>query len=322
MSHFTVLVIGDNVDEQLAPFQENNMGDCPREFMEFNDTEAEMLEEYATEGAERVVMPDGSLKLPWDDMFKVEGANAFESRIVVPDHLERREIPYKELYATFDDFVTEYHGYSGRDESTGRYGYWENPNAKWDWYQVGGRWTGMFKLKSGAAGEVGRPGLMTARAEAGYVDSCRLGDIDIDGMRNEAEAKAAARYDRFHAILAGRPFPIFKDMATQYPTVDEARQAYWGTPAVKDITATREFGPFDLEDYVETSREAYLQRARDNAFSTFAVLKDGQWYEKGSMGWWGMVSDEKDGNAWSQQFASLLDSLPPETLLTVVDCHI
>ena len=33
--HFTVLVVGDNLEEQLAPFQENNMGDCPAEHMEF-----------------------------------------------------------------------------------------------------------------------------------------------------------------------------------------------------------------------------------------------------------------------------------------------
>jgi len=26
MSHFSVLVIGENVDEQMAPYQENNMG--------------------------------------------------------------------------------------------------------------------------------------------------------------------------------------------------------------------------------------------------------------------------------------------------------
>lgn len=30
------------------------------------------------------------------------------------------------------------------DEATGKRGYWENPNAKWDWYEVGGRWDGHF----------------------------------------------------------------------------------------------------------------------------------------------------------------------------------
>lgn len=31
------------------------------------------------------------------------------------------------------------------DEATGKRGYWQNPNAKWDWYQIGGRWAGYFE---------------------------------------------------------------------------------------------------------------------------------------------------------------------------------
>jgi len=36
MSHFTVLVIGENPEDQMRPFQENNMDDCPEEFLAFN----------------------------------------------------------------------------------------------------------------------------------------------------------------------------------------------------------------------------------------------------------------------------------------------
>jgi hypothetical protein len=42
MSHFTVLVIGNNPESQLMPYQENNMGDCPQEYMEFNDKTDEL----------------------------------------------------------------------------------------------------------------------------------------------------------------------------------------------------------------------------------------------------------------------------------------
>jgi hypothetical protein len=40
------------------------------------------------------------------------------------------------------------------------------------------------------------------------------------------------------------------------------------------------------------------------------------------MGWWGVVRDEKDADEWYTQFASLVDSLPGDTVMTVVDCHI
>lgn len=69
-------------------------------------------------------------------------------------------------------------------------------------------------------------------------------------------------------------------------------------------------------------REQHIQNARNGAIATFAVLKDGKWYERGSMGWWGCVADEKNKEEWYNEFSSLIDSLPDDTLLTIVDCHI
>lgn len=59
-----------------------------------------------------------------------------------------------------------------------------NPNSKWDWYQVGGRWTGFFKNKKGAKGKVMqipenlknfyRP------AKRGHSDIIKVKDVDFD----------------------------------------------------------------------------------------------------------------------------------------------
>ena len=54
----------------------------------------------------------------------------------------------------------------------------------------------------------------------------------------------------------------------------------------------------------------------------FAVLKGGEWHEKGAMGWWGMVADKKEGEDWNVEFKRLLEGLPDDTPLTLVDCHI
>jgi hypothetical protein len=77
----------------------------------------------------------------------------------------------------------------------------------------------------------------------------------------------------------------------------------------------------DLERLL-VSRDEYVADAERTSFQTFAVLKDGKWYERGEMGWWGVVRDEKDPDAWSREFAALIDGLPDDTLLTIVDCHI
>lgn len=73
MSHFTVLVIGDNVEEQLKPYQENNMGDCPKEFLKFHDKEDEIRQNYETGTTEKVKLPDGKLVWAWDERFRIPG---------------------------------------------------------------------------------------------------------------------------------------------------------------------------------------------------------------------------------------------------------
>jgi hypothetical protein len=233
MSHFTVLVIGDNPEKQLAPYGEN-IENCPEECVKFVDVEDEERLIWKTETVERVVMPDGRLLSPFDDTFKIESW-----RHEVPKHLKKKEVPFTELYPKFEDYIEEYVGYT-RDSQRNRYGYWANPNAKWDWYSLGGRWTGFFKLKKNSLGLLGEPGILTEPAEIGHVDQCRWGMVDIDGMRKE----------------------------------------------------------------------------------TFAVVKNGKWYEQGEMGWFAFVSNEKSDEVWSKEFNSLLEDLHPDTLVSLYDCHI
>ena len=52
------------------------------------------------------------------------------------------------------------------------------------------------------------------------------------------------------------------------------------------------------------------------------VTEDGEWKEKGEMGWWGSVSNEKPEDSWKQQFVDYVKSLDENCLVTVVDFHI
>jgi hypothetical protein len=54
----------------------------------------------------------------------------------------------------------------------------------------------------------------------------------------------------------------------------------------------------------------------------FALVKDGQWMEKGRMGWFGMSTENKTDEAWTALVREALDGLPDDTALTIVDCHI
>lgn len=47
MSHFSVLVIGGNLDEQLERYQENNIDTCCQDFLEFVEAGEEYSLQYA-----------------------------------------------------------------------------------------------------------------------------------------------------------------------------------------------------------------------------------------------------------------------------------
>ena len=145
MSHFTVAVLSDGkktLEELLAPYQENNCGNVPRQFLEFHDSEEAERENWET-GTRTMVDMNGRLYSPYDEVFKKPNASKYgfcSSDYEVPDELPRIEIPLKVLHPDYEAYLRECCGFEERDPETGKYGYWENPNAKWDWYEVGGRW--------------------------------------------------------------------------------------------------------------------------------------------------------------------------------------
>lgn len=287
MSHFTVLVVtapGEDPEAALAPYQENNMGDCPPEYMIFNDHTEEVTKNYEEADAET-----------------------------------------KEKYPTLEQYAEEYEGYKKQED--GRYGYFENPNAKWDWYLLGGRWTGFFKAKEGVIIKRGKPGLMTPEAEAGWGDQFAKKDIDFDFMRKEAEEKAAETYDTINSVIGHLPpLETWEHVReTLFPgEIDKAREYYHSQPrneALKAWDKNRDYIFMDLEDFNKT-REEYVKNAGDSSFVTFAVIKDGKWYEKGQMGWWASVSNEKNQSEWNSEVAKMIDELEDDMILSVYDCHI
>ena len=52
-----------------------------------------------------------------------------------------------------------------------------NPNSRWDWYTVGGRFPGRLKAKSGKHGE-GSAYADNPRADGAF-DEARVGDVDF-----------------------------------------------------------------------------------------------------------------------------------------------
>ena len=405
MSHFAVLVIGPNVEEQLAPYHEFECtGNDDQYVVDVDETE-EARDTFDKHMTTRYRDPEGNLHSPytpegshnqmfWRELTPEEETKFLTGREYYQDYDEKEhgirlytsdwkdgkgsrtrafawpsegwsslEVPDSTV-RTFAEFCEDYYGHKivpfgqqpnfdytldadGRQtDSNHKYGYTivdeqgnvvktidrTNPNRKWDWYSVGGRWNGYFKTKPLTMGVLGRPGIQTMNSDyepptEDRADIILKGDIDIDGMRAEAGDEAAERYDLFLSVTAPYPLPLTWEQVQERNTTDgkvdynAAREQFNAQPMIQALRANRETIWFDIEDFL-IPRDAYIQRARNGALATFAVVKEGKWYQRGNMGWWGMVSDEEDKATWYQQFSDLIDGLPDDTMLTVVDCHI
>lgn len=52
------------------------------------------------------------------------------------------------------------------------------------------------------------------------------------------------------------------------------------------------------------------------------VTPDGEWHEKGEMGWFSCVGHEKSEDDWKHEFTEFIKTLRSDVKVKVVDCHI
>ena len=186
---------------------------------------------------------------------------------------------------------------SDLDETTGKKGYWRNPNARWDWYTIGGRWRGLLKLLPGKSGTYGIDCAKEERQrlEPGRCDSALVSDCDLS--RDEAACQRASR---------------FWEIAVEKRPMTEVEK--------------KEFIVLYNENYYRErygSKESFAEH--EAAFSTYAfVTAEGEWHETGRMGWWGIDDSTKDSlDTYTKEFEAYLEEAREKDLLiTIVDCHI
>ena len=382
MSHFSVLVIGDNIKEQLQPYHEFECTGKAEKYVVEVDETSKARQEYENHMTRKLKGPDGLLHDPYDARFYREptaeelrahgpmigsgcsGGLSWGSRDWGDGTGYRAKIQYiPEGYAdvtvrtldekSFLEFVVDYYDLNADQligpneqpdyETQHKYHYVRrsgetvlsvirrtNQEAKWDWWVLGGRWGGFFWLKDGKHGTLGEPStfdeLNGDMRNHEKVDQARKGDINFAVMRAETIIEASTKYDRFTEITAGLPWPeSWESVRTRMAdstNIDQARVFYQAQSMVKAMRESREFGFFDEPEDFGQDRDAYIARCARKTASTFAIVKDSQWYEKGEMGWFGCVSNEKDEDAWLIECEKLIDGLPDDTLLSIVDCHI
>lgn len=292
MSHFSVLVIGPDVEKQLQPFHEFECTGIDDEFVVDVDRTEEARADFAGS-------TDSLTFAPWVEVNFGWAPVAFGG---TPDLEHEHKYGYVITDAAGDVVQCI--------ERT-------NPNGKWDLWLMGGRWTGFFALKPGAEGICGCPGLMTEPAKVGWADQAKKGDIDFARMRDEAGDKAAANWDRARALTGGASWESWAAARDRLKDIDAARDAYNGQPAIRALRIDSEFSWW-IDDTLSGDRNAHVQAARIRAVSTFAVLYRGEWSSRGEMGWFGFSDDKMSRDEWDRLLNELIDGLPEDALLTLV----
>jgi hypothetical protein len=332
MSHFNVLVFGD--ENQLRPYQENNMGDCPQEFLEFQDCTEEVKKGWKekTENSFSVI---GQLTLPEKDLETLVENKVLKLTDFIPDGLKSlekgqrwiineqfhieivyskkgaggftfiadlidppKEIPVKDIYDNMEDFNDAWYGY---ELENGKYGYWENPNAKWDWYEEGGRWENMILLKDGRK-----------------VNSALAKDIDFEKMIKEDLDYRLSFYDKYtEGLNLLLPHEKWIDVHNRNSrNIEQAREEYNLQPNVIKFKENAKGHWAEPDDYI-MPREDFIKSLN---LLSHAFIYEGKWEEESEMGMFAMTGPKNE--TYKQKLENVIKNLDGETLVTMFDCHI
>lgn len=268
MSHYAVLVLHkleQNIDELLAPYSEH-------------------------------IKVEPYFEMTYEDALK----NIKES--FVPYNNFLKEKTDKEL---IEWYVNQYGAYSLKEEN-GTYNIYStyNPKSKWDWYVIGGRFSGELKLTD--------QGFDNFLQEHEWVQK-NIQPEDID---------------EFHYCESA---PI-KDIQWITPLSNEEKEKtyqWW----MANVEGSNEYK--DAKDkYFIWKPEYYKQRYKD--FNTYlktieypcyhaVITPDGIWHEPSTMGYFACT----DGNPeeelqWDLNFYGtfIKPNIDSDLIATIVDCHI
>lgn len=296
MSHFTVLVPAADEAElasKLAPFHEFECTGHDDQYVQDIDI---------TDKVKSSIEKQGSLEegLSWYGL---------ENRVVSDEGEIDRTDKHKYGYAVVQD--------SQLVKAIDR----TNPNKKWDWWRVGGRWSGLLNDK----------------------DSELAGNVDWNAIYESYRSKEISEWHNRQSYL--------KTAKAEKSAPDEVfnkANELWNADHKPRQEAVREtFGDFDTcllwlnaENLADKNGDhhwfdewkdikKYLMSEVDylatlhRIAQTFAFIDlEGHWNQRGEMGWWGMVDEEEGTNNYDEAWWKFVESLPAHQRMYVVDCHI
>lgn len=356
MTHYTVLVrvdgtvdyddIDSAVTATLAPYDEN-IEVAPYRHYEKTSTLASKIRTTTSEyvGSERTYEP--TLDLRDEGLERPVSPSAHREDYQLPndgwdterwkrdwDEYERLDAVYNEAlvqrytWAEIADAYNRYWDYQDENDklhvdekgvySISTY----NPNSRWDWWQIGGRWRGFFTAKN--QGEYpltpGNPGTGEGW-DALDRESGESFFTHQDKVRDQVAANTADMILRGqtdivrveHLDWAGAQANFAAEMGDHYDEcVPDDRELGWDD--------RRRPSTISREDYIADKVSSYV-----GWHQTAAICDpDLGWVQNGRTGWFGTMGIDAtmSEDEWTAKWQEYVEGLDPRDWLVVVDCHI
>lgn len=291
---------------------------------EFCDQKGDVQTGYENRSCDCVRLPDGRIVSLYDrsvyGKFVIQNGQVFQKKAGPLQHPMRThtakkmkalpDYPFKKLYKTMHEYAIDYCDYE-YDEATEGYGYYCNPNAMWDWYQIGGRWPVTFLVKdtcteysfgerSWGNGDTEFP------CPEGYmwVSAARKKDIEWAAMKDLYLQRAKKR---------------FQELESMFVTGETEPERYL---LVKDGSV---FSFADLVYKIGESEEEYLNRCRlsDNwkyPVSFCDLVDENDWLAQGH-DYQAPENEEQMTLTWEETIQQFIEDLDEDDVLVSIDYH-
>lgn len=242
------------------------------------------IKDLSHKGVESAV---ATLLAPYDENIETEPRRVYLSPEDELNMLKQYKLDpmAADLNAQLVEKMADWHGSKGYLDESQRVYYMTtyNEQSKWDWWSIGGRWTGWL---------------------SGY-------DPTTDHDNWEMCSMCGGTGKRTDAL--GR------EERAKNPEYGCNGCGEWDEEKKVIATGTGKSLRFTLKQY---DGDVMPVRAIPADKTPFAIVTpDGVWHEKGNMGWWACVSDEKAAEDWKEEVTSLF-AQHQDTICVAVDCHI
>lgn len=293
------------------------------DYLEFWDKTEEIVAAYG-KTVDCIRLPEGRVVCADDyrlrHQFVIKDGIVYEQN-VGPLHHDKRtkrakrmkplpNYPVSSLYQSLSEFADKWYGVRYYEKENG-YGYYYNPDAFYDWYNIGGRWPDLFLVKDDCTEySIGEYSWAFYGEEfpapEGYkwVCAARKKDIDWQAIKDWHLKRAISRFESLEKLfLTGERDENIRGEVTEEGIMFYNRLLYSKGETV----------------------EEYLKRHNQIPTSHYPVcfygfLGEDGWHTEADI-ILGPNKNPDDVSLWKERLDNFLDSIPDDTVLIGVDCH-